>query len=167
MVDLQQQNVEIVALISQIELGNYDTLDPRYAQDRYADFLSPESALRCSEDVLLQISVAHSNLHGISPDTAKYRFLQTIAGLSSYGVQHHDARSCNGLPVHIAIGPEGIVIFDEQWNETSRYNLFLFVLLKVNCIRYYLLKIAFNSIALYTVSILFWFLAGLGFHLIW
>ena len=116
--------VDIAALVEQIDHGDAAAkLDAICMKQNYLRTLS---LCNCDVDdnAIALVSEAHSKLHGVSADNAKYQFLQAASKLSSYGLQYYVARFARGnCRVHIAVGPDGIIIWDNSMKELNRYTM--------------------------------------------
>jgi len=112
--------VDIMALMAQIDHGDANKMDIEFMKLCYSRILSTYSTIR-GEDILSLISDAHLKLHGISTDAAKYQLLQAVSKLSSYGLHHYVARFARSSSrIHIAVGPDGIIVRDNNLKELHR-----------------------------------------------
>ncbi len=115
----EKESVDIAALMAQVELGDFrtsqDTTCPTY---QYAMFV-PSSESETS-DFVTRVSHRHSDLTGIVTESAKYKMIQLISSLDSYGVEYHQVKNSSGQAFHMGVGPEGIRLYDMEWKTAKR-----------------------------------------------
>ena len=109
--------VELCSLIAQAELRNYNP-DTNDVISPY-DLLIPANK-RDDENFLKALERAHSHLHDVSRAAAESRFLRVAAAMPSYGVEYHAVKNAEGQPFNLGVGPEGISVYDLDWQMTRR-----------------------------------------------
>ena len=111
--------IELCALIAQAERGNYNC-DTNDLAVIYYDTMIPSNKLG-DESFLVALQAAHSRLANVSRAAAESRLLRRSAAMQSYGVEYHSVKNAEGQPYNLGVGPEGISVYDQQWQMTRRY----------------------------------------------
>ena len=114
----EDQSVDIAAFMAQVELGDLRSDGPSCTSYQYASFV-PSSHTENS-DFASRIRHRHSELAGLVPESAKYRMIQLIGSLDSYGVEYHQVWNSTGQAFHMGVGPEGIRLYDMDWKTAKR-----------------------------------------------
>ena len=105
-------------MLAQAELGNRKDATPVDRLEDYVALLPPGDGLR--SEVLRAIAEKHSLLRGITLETARYKLLQSAAALDCYATQYHRVADDTGHKLQVSVGPEFVIIYDEQRNVISR-----------------------------------------------
>lgn len=105
--ETEEQMIRMLGLIAQAEHGNFDRRT--HQMNIYKTMLSDD--FEPTPELIHKIVDAHSQLVGLSKESAQYQLLQEASTLPSYGVEYHDA-SYRGEHTHVGIGPTGVFLCD-------------------------------------------------------
>lgn len=113
----EERLVEILALIAQAEHGDQANNEQQvlYYQNLIQGIACPSS------EILTDIAYKHSNYRGMPRQSAEYRVVQEASVLSGYGMEYHEAKNVNNEDICVGVGPEGVVIYDTNMTEISRF----------------------------------------------
>lgn len=105
MAESEHQRIRLLALMAQAEHGNFDgrTHQMNIYKTMIGEICEP------TPELIHQIVDAHTQLVGMSRETAQYKLLQEFAEFQNYGVQYHEA-TFGGDNIHVGIGPTGVVL---------------------------------------------------------
>jgi len=113
------------ALIAQAELGNFvDDVDNSTDRDEKYLVVLPQSDTCRTAEFLTVVRERHAMYRGCERESAQYKLLQEAMELEAYGMLYYDACDAGtGHQLHVGVGPEGIVIHDDNWTVISRFEL--------------------------------------------
>jgi len=106
--------VSVFALIAQAQFGDYN----RTEVVRY-NLITPKH-YQGDNDFLANLVQDHSSLEGMTQECAETKMLKTVAELVSYGVEYHVVKNGTDQTFHLGVGPEGIAVYDKDWQLTRR-----------------------------------------------
>ncbi|KAK3551423.1 hypothetical protein QTP70_017309 [Hemibagrus guttatus] len=109
-----EQVVELCALLSQAEFGDYNQNTAKYF---YTQICGQES----DPHTMNSIVARHKEIRGTSQASAEYQALQLVSSLENYGVEWHWARDAEGHDVGIGVGPEGLFICKQDFTPVNRF----------------------------------------------
>ncbi|KAF4088545.1 hypothetical protein AMELA_G00083850 [Ameiurus melas] len=108
-----EQVVELCALLSQAEFGDYNQNTAKYF---YTQICGQES----DPSTMNSIIARHTELRGRNQASAEYQALQLVSSLENYGVEWHWALDAEGHKVGIGVGPEGLLICKQDFSPVHR-----------------------------------------------
>jgi hypothetical protein len=124
--ETSDQAASIAALLAQLDVGDADKMDSAIAQKAYCKLLD-SMYFSCSRreklDVCAEVCKAHLALKGITSDVAKYRLMQAVCELPTFGLHCYNASVVtvsSKKTVNIAICSDGIILFDHCWKQIDR-----------------------------------------------
>lgn len=111
----KEQVIELCVLVAQAQYGDHTSPAVQYSQ-LYQQLLrhQPDNA------TIKSIMERHRELEGRNQVSAEYSVLQLVASAEHYGVEWHHARDSDGQAVAVGVGPEGVVICQEDLSVICR-----------------------------------------------
>ncbi|XP_077982256.1 E3 ubiquitin-protein ligase MYLIP-like isoform X2 [Glandiceps talaboti] len=103
------QAIKLCALMAQAESGDYTKEKSQYT-------FYPNYIPQWSTTFLNSVALEHAKLEGMSSTTAEYRVLQEAAAFDNFGMEYHDVKNNVGHDMKLGVGPEGLTIYDADYN---------------------------------------------------
>lgn len=109
--------VRIMALMAQAEHGNQANTEQQILS--YQNLI--QGIVSSSDDFLTNLAYEHANYRGMCRISAEYKVIQEVSALPGYGMEYHEAKNEANEDLVVGVGPEGVVIYDSNMTEFSRF----------------------------------------------
>ena len=112
-VEDETQLARIHALSLQASLGNYEG----------KSFMRHSRRLQWSDDFTQAVAIEYAKLTDIKGPSAEYKCLKEFSSLRNFSYEHHSVKTDDNSVSQVAVGSEGLRIFDENFTVLQRYDL--------------------------------------------
>ncbi|XP_022341160.2 E3 ubiquitin-protein ligase MYLIP-like [Crassostrea virginica] len=113
----EDQLVRILALMAQAEHGNQAHSEQQILS--YQNLM--HGITSSSEEIQIKLAYEHAKYRGMRKLTSEYKVVQEASALPGYGMEYHEAKNEGNEDIHVGVGPEGVVIYDTDMTEMSRF----------------------------------------------
>lgn len=103
---------KLIALIAQVESGDYDPLHPPHNLYMQVSTIVPTDSSNKPVDLLQKIIEAHKNCRSMKATAAQYWLLKEVAQLEGFGEEMFHSKTSNSPK--LGVGPHGISVYEKS-----------------------------------------------------